>query len=121
MCGYVERDCSPDRVKFDLVEGVTEGGDIGVPVLIEIITTQFLNPHILYQSHNSFGLCSPLLSPIRMPHNAYVSRSESPKNGESPVRRTYVTTPTDLPTNNVQDKHHEHQQIRYVGLLAKGH
>ena len=53
MCGYVERDCSPDRVKFDLVEGVTEGGDIGVPVLIEIITTQFLNPHILYQSHNS--------------------------------------------------------------------
>ena len=65
MCGYVERDCSPDRVKFDLVEGVTEGGDVGVPVLIEIITTQFLNPHILYQSHNSFGPCSPLRSPIR--------------------------------------------------------
>ena len=55
MCGYVERDCSPDRVKFDLVEGVTEGGDVGVPVLIEIITTQFLNPHILYQSHSSFA------------------------------------------------------------------
>ena len=33
---------------------------------------------------------------MMIPHISYVSMFESPKNGERPVRRTYVTTPTDL-------------------------